>query len=217
MLSEIEIKKLKVALSNFFAFHFNNDLSGENFESIFAFVKGAKVDPAKKSKKFFDVVKDGRGWSLKTLTDKSDKFFRDSNIKFDLVLQRADIEGKYKISMTETPQSIGNEIIKLYNSLLETFMEKQHVKKPLIGFLLRSYDNKNFIYFEKDLVPFNAANVKWAWTKDTNKSLCGSVDGNIRLIWYKTGRQLFGRYRVPDDAIKFSISWIKKLFDDTSR
>jgi hypothetical protein len=231
-LTETELDRLALALGAHLALPTSTDLAPDASEAIFAWAVGGSL-PAdapdakrkKRSKLLFDVTRGSRGWSLKTYTPT--RLVPGST--FEVVLARAAVESKARRRRsgqaaqdappaidiaTASPEDVGRAVLNVRRDVLERSAETQGIVDPREGFLLRSPDNRQFVYFEHELTVEDDDEIEWRWSNDDRLGLQGRVGGKIAYRWYQSGGQLFGCFTIPEDAQEFIVEWDEVSWDD---
>ena len=147
---------------------------------------------------------------------------------FEVVLARAAVESKAKrrrafhakdreemIDLASAePDVVGAAVLRVRRDVLDYSTEQQGVTDPREGMLLRSRDNREFVYFEHALRVEADEQVEWRWSSEDRLGLQGWVNGKIAYRWYQSGGQLFGCYSVPPTSQRFKIDWRPATWDE---
>lgn len=181
-------------------------LTGEKWEEIFANSIGG--EQLGRSLGLADVIKDDFSWSVKTVKSKnphSQKVIR-------IISGRNNVLYSYGI---ERPLNdiyrTGEAVISIYNERLKT--AKSNFKDLTHSFLIRSDDLTHYTLFEKEAHEIDSKSINWAVNKNGN--LEGSVNGKHRFTWQPDGSQFTVIYKVPDNALRFTIKKPAPLGFDT--
>lgn len=208
-LTESELDELKRAIRAYMTLPFSTDVVGDQFEAIFAAATGGKVatpEGMRRSKLLFDVTREGIGWSLKTYSPPA---LPTAGHTFEIVIARASVfSGGLSIESGD-PNDFGAAIMTIRRDLLERSLSLQGVDDPREGFLLRSKDNKSYMYFEEALMVEADDEIQWQWTDERRRGLQGRVGNAVKYRWYPSGSQLFARHTVPSENHSFEIMWSK--------
>lgn len=206
------VERLQWAITAALSSPLLDDIQGFAWEAVFHYAKGLPLrDPLRgKSKRLFDAVDANTktGWSLKAKECGSKPSTRCGK-DIDFVIQRADIYSKAVqlgyaegLSREDDPTRLGHAIVTLWNAKVEEDKAAQTVVHPKLAMLLKSRNRRSYGYFEIDLPVLNSNNLTWKWI---GKGLRGYEDGQVRLRWHQSGKQLFQLLPVPDDSKLFSV------------
>ena len=200
-----EFSRLLELLKLHYSFPLPIPLSGK-YELLFAkAVQGVQ----EQRKLLFDVYHQGVGWSLKT--------FQTASQQFEVVIQRCDILSDASVALDDPEDKLGLKILERFYTFADISATEQRVSDPRAGFLLRDKQEKNFVFFQQSYERHAPSDVKWRWANDDRKSMMGFVNGTLTFRWYRSGTQLFGVYRVPEDAHHFQIDVTRASLEDAVR
>ena len=220
-----EIERFKLALRAYLSLPFSPDLAPEAAEEILAWaVQGtthAKASGMKRSKLLFDVTRGEVGWSLKTFAPSS----LQADQVFEVVLARAAVKSDPEDTKTTAPrftmesasaQEIGDRALEIRRSVLVKSVQAQDVSDLREAFLLRHGGNTEFVYFEHPLIVEDPGTVSWRFSDESTRAgIQGSVNGELRYRWYRSGGQLFGIFSIPgDETNRFDIEWNEMDWDE---
>jgi hypothetical protein len=204
------LERVREGIAVFLSMPFNPTVSGASWENIFAYavdgvVSGTGGVPGGKgSKTLFDVTKGDVGWSCKTLLMLSND---PRGLEFEFVIKRADVLRKHNLEMRD-PNELASYIIKDRNDEYRRSAAEQGVRDPRVGLLLRSRAQTHFAYWEEPYGVFELDDYAWDWGSERQISVIGrQPDGFIKFRWYRSGAQLFERFRVPSDVVRFEVEW----------
>jgi hypothetical protein len=153
-LTETEIEYLLKLLRLHFAYPLAYPLSGAYFEELFsAAVHGMR----EKRKRLFDVLRNGTGWSLKTLQWP----ILAPETSFEVVIQRCDIFRNPGLSLDSPIVALGRQVLHQFNSFCEESAVAQGVSDPRAAFLLRERTGLHFSLFQRRYRLFSADEVEW--------------------------------------------------------
>jgi hypothetical protein len=207
-LTPSEYDRLVKLLTLHYAYPLPYPLAGAYFEELFA----SSVSGAREERKvLFDVLRDETGWSLKTILVGA----LGTRKTFEVVVQRCDILKDPKLSLNSTVEALGAAILGHFNRNCEASAKLQKIRDTRAGFLIRSRDERKFVFFQQRYRLYKPREVSWRWANSDRRSLMGSVGGSLVLRWYRSGTQLFGVYAIPEDAHKFEIDWRRAGLDET--
>lgn len=210
---EIQLTRLKQALAACYANPFIDDVEDFVFEAIFHFAIGLPVPnqiDGEKTKKLFDAIdpKTSTGWSLKTLM-----WDIEPNKEFELVIQRADIFDKADalgfsgINRESPVATLGEAVLKHWNSKIDSDSRTQGVDSARVAILLKSRDRRTFYLYEDELHRYSPRQLEWSWTSSDKKGLRAvtRASGFNCFRWYANQKQLFERFVLPQTLTKFTI------------
>ena len=94
--------------------------------------------------------------------------------------------------------------------------QEQQVDDKRICVLLKSPNRTNFAYYEDQLVQALPDNLIWRWTDASKTGLQGfyRVDGFCKFRWYPNQKQLFERFKLPDQTPIFNLDIQRLLLSD---
>lgn len=203
-----EYERLVQLLTVHYGYPLPYPLSGAYFEELFAAAVGGKRE---ERKLLFDVLRQNIGWSLKTLLWPN----LQTGTQIDVVVQRCDILRNREVTLDLPPPTLGRHILDLFNGFCVASAHDQGVSDPRAGFLVRNRSERDFVFFQQRYRLYTPDEVEWAWANDGQRSLLGTVNGQLVLRWYRSGTQLFGVYRIPVDHHSFRIDWRRAGLEET--
>lgn len=206
-LSNGEYDRLVKLLTLHYAYPLPYPLAGAYFEELFANAVGARRE---ERKLLFDVLHDNTGWSLKTHQANKHR-----GEKFEVVIQRCDIMKDASITLNNPVDMLGEHILLHFNGFYQNSVIAQQVADPRAAYLLRSSNERDFLFFQQRYRVYKPKEVSWRWANELRRSLMGYVGDNLVLRWYRSGTQLFGVYQIPQDAHEFHIDWVRADLDQT--
>lgn len=224
-LSEEEIQRLKAGLQAAFSIPFIDDVEDYVWEAVFAYCKNIPlVDPLfnTRTKQLFDIF-DSRnptgniGWSAKTLL-----WNLTPGCEFELVIQRADIFDKARklgfdfLNVDSEPKNLGAALLRHWYGKVDADAKKQQVIGRRVAILLKSKDYKSFACYEDDLPMYGEDEIVWRWATEERKGLHGIrySDGFCVFKWYKNQKQLFERFKLPNDVSIFELQPTRLLLPE---
>lgn len=205
-----ELVRIREGIAVFLSVPFNPVVSGGSWENIFAYGVGGTVSGTggvageKGSKTLFDVVRGRTGWSCKTLLMLTGD---PRGIEFEFVIKRADVLRKYGLEMQD-PYELAQHIIEDRNREYERSAEVQRISDPRVALFLRDRQQHRFAYWEEPYGVFDVDEYRWDWGSAQRISVVGrQPDGFVKFRWYRSGAQLFERFRVPASVQLFDVDW----------
>lgn len=213
-LSNPEKVRLLRAMAAVFSIPFIDDVEDYIWEAVFCYTKKITLtDPltAIRSKRLFDVVDIAPqiGWSAKAL-----QCTISPGSEFEIVIQRADIFKKAEelgfraLSKSSSPEMLGSALYKhWYGTKVKTDAVIQGVKDKRVCILLKSRDRKQFAYIEDDIAEYKENELEWRWTDSSKTGLQGTdkTTGWLVFRWYPNQKQLFERFKIPENVFIFSL------------
>ena len=205
MLTRKEIEAMKDYLQAYFANPYVTDLSGDDWEKIFALSIGVTPPKERGIIGQLDVVRGDYGWSTKTV-----KTLHGDN-RVVIITGRNNIVYTYDardLSQYTTDQ-IGEMVLGIHNERVHQF--KRQVRFPLVCVLVRQRGNTEFIYFEEEAKEYDYRDFEWKWNEPTKRipamqNIHGfQHDGKKKFIWQSNGSQFSIYYDVPANATRFRI------------
>jgi len=203
-----EWEKLVKLLTLHYSYPLRYPLAGAYFEELFAEAVGGNRE---ERKLLFDVLRGPTGWSLKTLLRATPA----SAAGFEVVLQRCDILRDRNLSLSDSPEKLGDHILAHFNAFCERAIEVQQVDDPRAAFLIRNRPERRFVFFQQQYELYAPGQLTWQWANDERRSLLAFAEGRLVFRWYRSGTQLFGVYAIPADAAEFEIDWHRADLDET--
>lgn len=213
MLTHKEITAMKEYLQAYFANPYVTDLSGDDWEKIFALSIGVKPPTVRGIIGQFDVVRGDHGWSTKTV-----KTLHSDN-RVVIITGRNNIVYTYDARDLSqyTTEQIGKMVLGIHNARVRQF--KRQVKFPMVCVLVRLKGNTEFIYFEEEAKEYDYRDYVWKWNEPTKRipamqNIHGfQRDGKKKFIWQSNGSQFSIYYDVHANATRFQIDKYTIPFD----
>ena len=207
-LSPHEYDRLVKLLTVHYAYPLRYPLAGAFFEELFAACVGGVRE---ERKLLFDILKDGVGWSLKTLL-----WTRlQPEGTFEVVVQRCDILKDRSLNLNSPVEVLGRAILNHFNNFCRSSAREQTISDPRAAFLVRNRQERDFVFFQQRYRLYQAREVRWQWANEERRSLMGYVGDSLVLRWYRSGTQLFGVYRIPAEPHHFHIDWRRAGLEET--
>jgi hypothetical protein len=228
-----QLSLLTKLLRVFFSLPYSTDLDGKDCETLLRIVKRVGGEISKR-KELFDMIKEGTGYSVKTLQK------RIGATTVDLQEQRLGAVEKIR-RLKEKGKGTENEqgelLLSYMRTRIKTEMNRRNVHTAKSAILLKSWDKARqdyvFRYWEEDLSEY----IENLWTKHkagqiewiiqgaglhgrdrSNQHRTGRTPGrNVRLIrlHYKHN-QIFTDHNIPIDADRIEFSAKQMTWEELS-
>ncbi len=221
-LSDIELRRLRELLGLYMGMPFTTDIPGETAEYILSKARKGKWQAKRANRPEPDMVLKGKNYSIKTekLTGKAKDRL---GTKEDIITARPDPSAEFPAGKTLgdfSDDELGELVLQHYN---REIVRRYHW--DIIAILLRSHDNKAFIYFEEPAVEYRPAMYSWRPTqraKGDNRNIAGyDQHSDLKFKWTSRGKQLYVVHDIPSDADYFTITPtkfdLKRLLEMTRR
>ena len=133
---------------------------------------------------------------------------------FEVVLQRCDILKDRGLSLESPIEVLGERLLQHLNDFCLRSARDQKVSDCRDGFLIRSRNERDFIFFQQRHRLYHSSEVTWQWSNEMKRSMMGHLNGELILRWYRSGTQLFGVYHTPAKHSAFHIDWERAGLDE---
>lgn len=182
-------------------------LEGPEWESIFAQAIGADWKPSNVG--LDDIILKNCAWGAKTLKDSSPW----TKKQVRLISGRNSPTYSYgsTISTDACPQSLGGEIINIWNARVDQIRSKYEHARTIV--LIKSPDLLKLTIFEIDLLRFDTGRIEWQWNQRGN--LEGKINNIHCFTWQPHGSQFTIIENVPDKKLCIKLAQSGKMNVDT--
>ena len=153
-----------------------------------------------------DVVYKNMAWSMKTV--KNNKPFSVKNIR--LISGRCSPDYSYGITDPHKDlNKTGQAVLSIWNQRVN--IAQQQYSPLRVGVLIRSYDLKEYCFYEEECIRYGITDYEWVPNRNNNLIGISKNTGEECFTWQPHGSQLTIHSKVPKTAIKFSIRLPQKI------